>query len=289
MSRFVAINLANVPPPPIVEPLDFETIKAAGVADAVVRLNAAGVTYNAQTLESDPVVKVIEAFAYRELLLRARINDAVKAVLLASTWAGNMDQVAALLGVERQDGEIDERFQRRTQLALEAFSTCGPEAAYIFYALTVLPTMRDASAMMTRPGYVLVTLLKEGDDPLPTVAELDLLTGFLKNEPVRPLTDIVTVARPIVMSVAIDADLILFPGPDTGMVLAASLAALNTLLDKNRLLGYSLTRSAIFAALQSNGVMEVLLSSPAADLLLDETQVYNITSINVKPSARRET
>ncbi len=52
--------------------------------------------------ESDPGYKILEVAAYRELLIRARINDAAKAVMLAYAGSENLDNLAALFGVTRK-------------------------------------------------------------------------------------------------------------------------------------------------------------------------------------------
>ena len=76
MARYADIYLTGIEPPPIIEPLSFETIRADLLADAAARLNAAGIPYDVSAIEADPVVAICEAYAYRELNLRARINDA---------------------------------------------------------------------------------------------------------------------------------------------------------------------------------------------------------------------
>ena len=78
------LALSHAPPPDVIEELDFETIYAARKADFLGRFPA----FSAD-VESDPVIKALEAGAYRELVLRARINDAVRGVLIASIYAPN--------------------------------------------------------------------------------------------------------------------------------------------------------------------------------------------------------
>lgn len=74
MSRFTAINLAGLPPPDVIETLDYETIVREMYDDLVVRFpDISGVI----DLESEPARKLIEAFAYRELLLRAAVSRVV--------------------------------------------------------------------------------------------------------------------------------------------------------------------------------------------------------------------
>lgn len=285
MSRFTAINLSGLAPPDIIETLDYEAIVTAMRNDLVERFPLiAGVI----DLESEPARKLIEAFAYREMRLRARINDAARAVLLASSYGTNLDHLGALFATARQDGEDDERFRRRIQLAPEAFSVAGPEGAYQYHALTVAPWARDVSAVSRRPGVVRVTVLKEGPDPAPTLTEREDIRLRLKSDAIRPLTDVVEVLAPIIRQTSIVAKLTLYPGPDGEVVRQRALAAVTSWVEKNRMLGMNLRRSALFAALHQEGVHSVDLVSPADDLVLDVTEVYAIQGIEVTINAIRD-
>ena len=285
MSRFTAIDLSGLTPPDIIETLDFEQIVTAMRNDLVERFPLiAGVI----DLESEPARKLIEAFAYRELRLRARINDAARAVLLASSWGTNLDHLGALFATARQAGETDERFRRRIQLAPEAFSVAGPEGAYQYHALAVAPWARDVSAVSRRPGVVRVTLLKEGPDPMPTISERETIRLHLKDEAIRPLTDVVEVMAPAIRRTRVVAKLTLYPGPDGDLVRQRALGAVTTWVQKNRMLGMNLRRSALYAALHQEGVHSVDLVSPVEDLVLDVTEVYAVDAIEVSVGAIRD-
>lgn len=285
MSRFTAINLSGLAPPDIIETLDYEAIVKEMRDDLVARFPLiTGVI----DLESEPARKVIEAFAYRELGLRARINDAARAVLLATSYGSNLDHLGALFATVRQEGEDDTRFRRRIQLAPEAFSVAGPEGAYQYHTLTIAPWARDVSATTPRPGVVRVCVLKAGPDPIPTLAERELIRLHLKNEAIRPLTDVVQVVAPIVRRMAIEARLTLYPGPDGTVVRARALQALTEWVETNRMLGMNLRRSALISKLHQEGVHSVDLVAPAQDLVLDVTEVYAIDGITITLASTRD-
>ncbi len=285
MSRFTAIDLSGLPPPDIIATLDYEAIVKDMRDDLVARFPLiAGVI----DLESEPARKLIEAFAYRELGLRARINDAAKAVLLASSYGTNLDHLGALFATERQDDESDARFRRRIQLAPEAFSVAGPAGAYQYHALTAAPWARDVSAISPRPGVVRLTVLKDGDDPRPTLAEREAIRLHLKDEAIRPLTDVVQVQAPAIRRTAIRARLTLYPGPDGNVVRDRALAAVTAWVEANRMLGMNLRRSALFAKLHQDGVHSVELSAPTDDLVLDVTEVYAIDALEITTAAARD-
>ncbi|MCP3967439.1 MAG: hypothetical protein GY750_14680 [Lentisphaerae bacterium] len=71
MTTFNAIDLSLLPAPDVIETLDYELILAGMIAD----LQAKAPEFSA-LVESDPAFKILEAAAYREVILRQRVNDA---------------------------------------------------------------------------------------------------------------------------------------------------------------------------------------------------------------------
>ncbi len=140
------IDLSQLPAPEVVENLDYESLYDELLADF---RGAMGEAWSA-ALESDPVVKLLELAAYRELLLRARINDAARAVMLGYATQGDLDQLAAGYNVKRlviQQADAttspptpavlegDDSLRNRTQLAFDQLSVAGPRNAYVAFAL----------------------------------------------------------------------------------------------------------------------------------------------------------
>ncbi|MFM8745990.1 MAG: baseplate J protein, partial [Aestuariivirga sp.] len=98
MSHDTALDLSVLPPPEVIETVSYEPIVAAMRDDLVARFPAiAGVI----DLESEPARKLIEVFAYREILLRARANDVARANLLAFATGADLDHLAAWYDVTR--------------------------------------------------------------------------------------------------------------------------------------------------------------------------------------------
>lgn len=284
-----SVDLSRLPPPDVVEVLDFEAILADIRADFLARFPE----FSAN-VESDPVVKLLETFAYRELVLRARINDAARSVLVAYAAAANLDNLAALFGVMRQEiapadpltgapaiFEDDAALRRRVLLAPDSFSVAGPASAYVFHALSADADVLDASAISPLPGEVTVTILSRVGDGSAAPELVQAVADLLQGDEVRPLTDLVTVASAEIIAFDIDAQLVLYPGPDQALILATSNAALDRLLETNRRLGRDITRSAIIAALHTGGVQNVILNTPVADVAVDLTQIANVNARSV--------
>ncbi len=151
------IDLQTLPAPNVVELLSFESILAAGKADFAERMRPhLPAIDDILALESDPVVKLLESHAFSELLIRARINDAARAHLLAFAAGPDLDQLAALFGVSRMAGETDERLRTRLQSKIAALGAHGTRHHYEFHAMTATPLVRAANASQSAPGTVLV-------------------------------------------------------------------------------------------------------------------------------------
>lgn len=94
------IDLSQLPAPQIVETLDYETIRRR-MCEKLEQLLPG---WTAADLEADPAVKILEVAAYRELLMRQRVNEAAKAVMLAFATGSDLDQLVAFPGVKRLPG-----------------------------------------------------------------------------------------------------------------------------------------------------------------------------------------
>lgn len=286
---FTSVDLSRLPAPNVVEQLDFEAIYAA----SLLQFQALFPEFDA-TVESDPIVKLIQLFAYRELLLRQRVNDAARAVMPAYAQGADLDNLAAIMGIERfivepADPlagtpavlESDEDFRRRLVLAPEGFSVAGPEGAYIFHALSADSDVLDASATSPDPGEVVVAVLSRTGDGTPSGDVLDAVEARLNSDTVRPLTDAVTVVAADIVDFAITAEIAFLSGPDSALVLAEAEARLDAWLAQTRRLGRDITRAGIIAALHAEGVQNITLTAPAADIVLTRLQAGHCTAITL--------
>jgi phage-related baseplate assembly protein len=285
------VDLSRLPPPTIVEALTFETI----LADLIARVQEIMPGFDA-TVDSDPAVKILQLWAYRELLLRQMVDDAGRQLLTAYAMGANLDHLASLVGVARlvldpgdeEQGiaptlESDADLRQRIVLAAESFSCAGPELAYIFHAKSAHPDVLDASATSPEPGEVLVSLLSRTGDGTAPPATIDAVAAVLSpvvGNRIRPMGDVVTVASAEIIEFAIVAILYTFAGPDRTLVLEAARARLDAYLAESRKLGRNINDSSIKAALTVAGVQRVVLPG-WADIICDPTQAAWCTGIDI--------
>ncbi|MDN8001230.1 baseplate J/gp47 family protein [Burkholderia multivorans] len=286
------IDLSQLPAPEVVEPLDFEVI----YQDLLATFRALMGEGWTAPLESDPVVKLLELAAYREVQLRARINDAARAVLLAYAVGADLEQLAANVNVSRllvSPGdpeaippldpvyENDASLRARVQRAFEGLSVAGPRAAYIFHALSADGRVADASAESPAPAQVVVTVLSREGDGSASADLLAVVETALSSEEVRPVADQLTVQGAQIVPYQVSATLWLYPGPEAEPILAAAQAELEAYVSTQRRLGRDIRRSALFAALHVEGVQRVELLHPAADVVLTSSQAAHCTAIDI--------
>ncbi len=292
------IDLSQLPAPDVVETLDYETLLAERKATLISLYPADQQDAIARTLalESEPVVKLLQENAYREVILRQRINEAAKAVMVAWARDGDLDQLGANNGVTRLTlapgdasaippvaavMESNDDFRMRIAAAFEGLSVAGPTGAYEYHAKSADGRVADASAISPSPACVTITVLsREGNG----VAAADLLAAVdsvLNDEDVRPVADRVTVQSAAIVDYAIDATLYLYPGPEAEPVRAAAEARLAAFVTAQARLGRDIRRSALYAALHVEGVQRVELAAPAEDVVLDKTQAAYCTGYRI--------
>ncbi|WP_320728274.1 baseplate assembly protein [Enterobacter ludwigii] len=274
------INLSTLPVPDAIVMPDALTIFSAWLA----RLRELDPDFDA-LVESDPTFKQGEVTAYQLTLAFQRVNDAVRAVFLASATNTDLDQIGAAFNVERMvivpanpdsvpptDAimEEDDAFRERIQLSWSQLNTAGARNAYRFHARSADENVLDADAYGPedhgRPGEVDVYVLSRQGNGTADDALLGKVSAQLNADDIRPLTDFVTVKSAVIREYTVTAELEIPDGPDAGEVLehAKNILSSYTLL-ANRIHAM-VPVSAIYAALQQTGVARVILSHPQADI-----------------------
>lgn len=298
MSIFQRIDLSQLPPPAVVEELSYEQILTAAKTDLITKDPALAPVL---ALESEPLTKLLQVFAYRELLMRQRVNEAARKVMLAFATGSDLDHLGANYGVPRlllDEGdalaippvaptyEPDGDYRRRIQLAPEAYTTAGSEASYLFHGLSADGQVADVSAQSPQPGVVAVHVLARAGDGVPDAGLLATVEAALSAETVRPLTDLVSVNPAEIVPFSVDATLYLFDGPSEDVVLAAVNQALAAYLTASRALGRDITLSGLYHALHQEGVQRVALTSPAADVVIAPHQAGHCTATGILVGGR---
>lgn len=219
MSRFTPIDLSAYPVTDVLEVLAFDSYLARDRAELETRWEARRAIrpelppFDALFLESDPSSVVLQVGSYREMILRARINDALRSLTLAGARGAALDHIGATyyrttrrLTETSGDGigpvyEDDETYRQRLALAPESWSTAGPVGAYVFWGLSASGDVLDIAPYSEDEGVCLaptvrvVVLPRPGVDLAGQVAMRAAVQAQLRRADLRPLTDLVVVEQ----------------------------------------------------------------------------------------------
>ncbi|MHA6887225.1 baseplate assembly protein [Ralstonia pseudosolanacearum] len=292
------IDLSQLPAPAVVETLDYEAILAER-KDYFVSLYPAGEQDAVRAtleLESEPVTKLLQENAYRELVWRQRVNDAARAVMLAFAEGEDLEQIAANFNVKRltiipaDDTTVpptaavmegDEALRERAQEAFEGLSVAGPTKAYELFARSADGRVADARAYSPAGAEVVVSVLSHLGDGTADEPLLNAVRAALSDDETRPLGDRLTVQSARIAPYRIRAVLYLASEPAAEPILGAAGKRVDAYRTARRRIGRDINRSAITAALHAEGVEKVVLIEPAEDIPLDLTQAGYCTGVEI--------
>lgn len=288
------IDMSLLPPPDFVKTPLFSDVKSELLAE----LQQLYPVFNA-LLESDPAVKLLEIVAYWRIIVTARVNQGMLAVLLAFAKGADLDQLGANFDCERllitpanPDAippvdavyESDDEYRHRIQLSWYARNTAGSTNAYNYFALSSDPDVLSAQAYgppVTQPGYVDVYVLSRTGDGVPPQSLLNTVNSALSPDDVRPLTDFVTVKPAANLNYQIEAIIVAGLGPDQNVLLNGAQADLETYVKQQHKIGATAALSGIYDAIHRDGTERVILTSPAADVIAGVGQAPYCTGIKL--------
>ncbi|SMC43102.1 Phage-related baseplate assembly protein [Fulvimarina manganoxydans] len=268
MKTFVApqINPSLLPAPDAIEEVDFESIRSDRITDFVQRAASEGLDYDVGGLETDPVVIVEEVDSYRETLVRARINDGIRAVLPAFAKGADLDHVALKSGVVRQPGWSDKTLLQ-AYLANFARPSAGSEDAYIIHCVEAWPDAYDVAVRHAGRGQVAITLLAKPGERVPEGA-FDAIRERLRGRYAVPLTDrdMITIGEASLPVWTAAVTLVVPPGPAPSGIVAAAEKQFADLAAITYAIGMGVPLDAIYAAARVPNVLSVRLDEPFVEI-----------------------
>lgn len=295
----MSVDFSQLTPPQAVEELDFETIFQER-KERLISLypeNKKNQIRKVLDRESEPLTKLLQENAYRELILRSRINSQYKASLLAYAEGSDLDAKAADYGVTRllispEDlnttppipavYESDDDLRFRTSMAFDGLSVAGPTSAYEFFALSADGRVADAYAFSPYPAEANVVILQRNSSNGAASPELiHIVDTYLSDEKRRPTADRLTVQSAEIIEYEIIAKLHHNNLPETDPLIEEATQNIKTYSTTPRRIGLSVHLSALFKAMHVSGVEYVEIISPSQDILVSATQAAFCKGINI--------
>lgn len=350
------INIDALPKPDVLRILDYEEILEQNIQ------NLKTLMPDWIPLESDEHKMMLEAFAYRELHLRAEFNNLSRAFFLSTSTGNDLDNYAVFYGVTRLNGskpyatyefslseplardvvvpaglilvdesvkhkarllddvairaldesgvgvvellqeiessviktqiittplpfvleakalgdfangstlESDEELRYRILLSMADKSTAGSEETYESFALSADERIEDIAVANGGAGIVNVFYYSSAADELMKTR----IEESLNKKEVRPLTDFVVVSSATLVNYSVVAQLKILPNQETAKVYTKAVEALSAGLEKLKKIGVDITLSEINDFLRVDGVKEVVITSPAANVEIADSEI----------------
>lgn len=252
-------ELEGLPPPDLVERIGFEARYADLRTKLVQVFTAAGIEYDVQDLETDPAQVLLQVSAYQDVLLRQRVNEAIRSWFLAYASGGDLDVLAQWYDVARLFGETDAALKRRVVLAIQGRSPGGTEARYRSIALGADVLVADVAVYTDgRDPTIHVAVFSTENGGIASTSLLAKVDAALQAPSVRMVNDRIVVASAAQQVVNVTANYWLLPG-SAESVRASMEARLRAAWSRDMLLGRDPTQSWLLAALQTDGVQRVEL------------------------------
>lgn len=180
------------------------------------------------------------------------------------------------------DLESDESLAERTFLAPSRFSVAGPADAYIFWAKTYNPDIGSVKVRNPEPREVdIIFLMRDGS--FPDDETISGLEKYLMEQPVRPLTDVVSAKRPKAVNFEINLTYYIRRSD------AARAVTIQSEVDKavqdyvawqTSEIGRDIVPSELVARLKQAGIKRPVIAEPAFTVVTD-TEVGRCADIHV--------
>ena len=226
-------------------------------------------------LESDPATKILEIVAFREMLLRERINNAAKANLLSFADGLELDYLAEFYGVERQENELDDAFRLRVKARIAAFSTAGTKEHYRFHALSSSTSIKDALASSPAPGLVKISILSTSEDGKATSELIETVKKYINRDDVKMLTDTVEIVGCTIIPLDIKIEI----KTTNSFVLNSIKSNFINKFNTTKNLGWSPSISWIIANIFTDDVTHIKVITPSEDVQIASDECVSLNSL----------
>lgn len=274
-------ELAALPPPKLVEALSYETRLGELRGQLEQIFAVAGIDYDVGSLETDPAQILLQVSAYQDIVLRQRINEAIRSWFLAYADGGDLDILAQWYDVERLVGETDAALRKRVVLAIQGRSTGGTEARYRSIALGADVRVADAAVYTVgRDPTVHVAIFSTISGGIADASLLAKVDAALQDPAVRMVNDIIVVSSAAQQAVDIEANVWLLPSAADSL-LGTMQANLTDAWARDMALGRDVTRSWVLSKLQLDGVHKVELIAPAADIVIPSNRAAALGTVTL--------
>lgn len=267
----------DLPPPAAISVVPeselLTAIKAVFVSLAAAQgLDVSGII----DLEGEPGNIQLQVGAFREVVVRAAINDAVKGNLLAYALGSDLDHLGGFYDAYRLVGESDEAFRARIRIAVRGRSPAGGEAHYENAARRADIRVADVAVYRASNGpTVHIAVLSTDNGGIADQALLDAVSAECNQGSVRVVSDTLIIEAAAKIITPLTAQIWLLPDAPASLIDGLG-AIIDAAIEAEGGLGFDVTRSWLTSKLHVAGVQRVSITAPAADIVVDGSSAVAI-------------
>lgn len=292
----MTFDFTNIPIATIVEEIDEADLKATRLAE----FQALNPTYES-FLESDPVVKLIEALVAVEVKIRLRLNQTYQASLVAFAEGSDLDQIALDVGVTRkviqaedlsaippvaEILETDEDFRQRIFYKASG-QTSETNGYYAYNALTASNLVKDVKVISEEAGAVTIYIQSTEGDGVPDSDLLDVVYAAIAETEIVKVSGITVTVVPIeLVDIDLYADIYLESGQSVA-VFTNLQDTFETAFAAHQKIGKDITLSWMHKTLMQDGIQRVELytdvgkTTPFETVVIANNELANFDTISL--------
>lgn len=170
--------------------------------------------------------------------------------------------------------ESDDEFKERIKLSFANKSTAGSALTYKAFTFKADERIEDVKVLSPSAGVVDVVYYSSEADELMQ----ERIENTLNADDVRPLTDLVQVKKANEVSFDVTGEITIKSGVDASSVYVNAINSLKTLSFK---IGEDVSLAKIISLLMVDGVIDVSLTTPTANITIDDYSVAILNSVNI--------
>ena len=262
--------LRSIPSPEAVEEVSYQTVLDEIIGGLRTELPDWAASPN------DPLYAAAERLALREVERAQYINSQFRQNFIPTAGGTNLDNLAALVGITRNDGESDDDFRARIPHVI-ASQAIGTPQAFRTFAIEANAAIADVSvsASSTNTGIDYTVYAAKDAGVALSSTERTALQTYLDHDDRKPLGTDVTVSATTETAYTITVALTYDSREYTlGALQDAARASLYGYIDEHLGIGQGIYVNGVLAAASVEGVLSVAVSSPSADLAPTAGRIY---------------
>ncbi|MBR1735231.1 MAG: baseplate J/gp47 family protein, partial [Alphaproteobacteria bacterium] len=174
----------------------------------------------------------------------------------------------------------DDELRTRTQAKIVGWSSAGSREAYKFHALNSDSRVKEANADSPESGLVRISILSKENNGVVSDDLLESVNNYMQRDDIRMLTDTVQVVPCNLIDIDVRAKITLMSSTPTEFLSTIKTSFKNA-FSKIASMGVSISRSWIISNLFLDGVKDVQLISPSADVTVSETECARLLEVEL--------